>query len=237
MKLIGLKKEGKLVSVQFYGCQLRCPYCTLIKQPKTERETQEVLEFIADPKVEEVYLGGAEPTVQKKALLHLLQRLGRMNKRVTLKTNGMDPGFISQTLGLVNRYVVEIKCPLDNRECNAQLIGLGKEESAKYLASLAKSLEAIRGREVRTWIRVIPGFMDHEKMGRIGKQVSGIATEAYLLQFLSTPENEVPFAMAKEPGPSESEMVALARVLLEHVPNVYVRGKDFRADFRSGNRI
>ncbi|MDD1770233.1 MAG: radical SAM protein [Methanomassiliicoccales archaeon] len=236
MKLIGLKKEGKLVSVQFYGCQLRCPYCTHIRQPKTEKEIQEVLEFIADPKVEEVYLGGAEPTVQKKALLELLQRLGRMNKRVTLKTNGMDPGFLEETLGLVNRYVVEIKCPLDDRECNAQLVGLGKEATRKYLESLAKSLDVIRGREVRIWIRVIPGFMDHERMARIGRQVSGIATEAYLMQFLSMPENEAPFAKAKEPGPNESEMVALARVLLEHVPNVYVRGKDFRADFRSANR-
>jgi pyruvate formate lyase activating enzyme len=148
----------------------------------------------------------------------------------------MDPDFLTQTLGLVNRYVVEVKCPLDDRECNAQLVGLGREATAKYLASLAKSLEAIRGREVRIWIRVIPGFMDHERMGRIGMQVSGIATEAYLMQFLNTPENEAPFAKAKEPGPSESEMVALARVLLEHVPNVYVQGKEFRADFRSGNR-
>lgn len=215
---------------------MRCPYCTHIRQPKTEKEIQEVLEFVADPKVEEVYLGGAEPTVQKKALLELLQRLAKMNKMVTLKTNGMDPEFLRQTLTLVDRYVIEIKCPLDDVECSSQLVGLGKEATTKYLAMLAKSLKVVRGREVRIWMRVIPGFMDLEKVARISEQISGVASEAYLIQFLSIPENESPFGRVRGPGPGESEMVALARVLLEHVPNVYVRGKDFSVDFRSGNK-
>jgi pyruvate formate lyase activating enzyme len=236
VKLIGLKKEGKGVSVQFYGCQLRCPYCTHIMQPMMEKEVQEVLEFIANPKVEEVYLGGAEPTVQKKELLELLQRLSRMNRRVTLKTNGMDPELLHQTLNLVNRYIIEVKCALDDIECNSQLTGLGREATGTYLKALWKSLEVIRGKDVRVWIRIIPGFMDQDRMAKIGRQISGVATEAFLMQFLALPENERPFAKVKEPGPNESEMVALARVLLEYVPNVFVRGKEFRADFRSGNR-
>jgi len=234
VKLIGLQKEGKWASVKFYGCQLRCPYCTHLRQPRTEKEVQEVLEFIADPKVEEVYLGGAEPTVQKKTLLELLQRLDRMNKRVTLKTNGMDPDFLKQTLAMVDHYVVEMKCPLDDQDCTTQLVGLGAEAAARYLDALGKSLGVLRGRAVTVWIRVIPGFMNMEKMDRIARRIEGVANEAYLFQFLSNPENDAPFANVKEPGPQESEIVALARVLLDHVPNVYVRGKNFSADFHSG---
>ena len=63
-----------------------------------------------------------------------------------------------------------------------------------------------------------------------------MAREAYLFQFLLNPENDAPFNRIKVPGPGEAEMVALARVLLEHVPSVYVRGKDFSSDFHAGAR-
>jgi len=236
VKLIGLKKEGKSVSVQFYGCQLRCGYCTHLKQPRTEHELQEVLELIADPKVEEVYIGGAEPTVQKKELMELLRRLQRMNRRVTLKTNGHDPQFLRDSLGLVDMYILEIKCPLDDLDCIATLTGLSRERAEKYASLLKQSLEVLRGAKVRIWIRVIPGYVTLDKVERLGDQIAGTATEVYLIQFLSAPENDAPFDGIDTPSPAEGEMVAMARRLLEFVPNVYVRGRDFKSDFRAGRQ-
>ncbi|MBM4237203.1 MAG: 4Fe-4S cluster-binding domain-containing protein, partial [Euryarchaeota archaeon] len=81
MRLIALRKSGDQARIEFYGCPLRCGYCTHVKQPRQEYDLQRVLEFVADPKIAEVYLGGAEPTLQKRDLKDLLERLKRMGKR------------------------------------------------------------------------------------------------------------------------------------------------------------
>ncbi len=234
MKLIGLEKEGRIVNVRFYGCPLHCPYCTHLHQPRTDWDLTQVLEVIADPKVEEVYIGGAEPTIQKKELLELLERLHRMNRRVTLKTSGSDSITIKKTLGLVHKYVVEVKCPLDEVKCTSDLTGLPEDKALRYLKALRESLEELRGQVVRVWIRVIPGYTDLEGIERIGRQVEGIAKEALLIQFLGQPENDAKFGGIEAPGPDEATMVAMARKLLVYVPSVSVRGRDFKSDFHSG---
>jgi len=231
MKLIGLKKSGDQAGVEFFGCPLRCAYCTHIKQEKKDHGVMEVLEFLADPAVQEVYIGGAEPTLQKKELLDLLQRLKRMNKRITLKTSGNDPEFLKSTIGIVGKYVIEMKCPLDDAACYSELIGLSSERARKYLDSLDRSLEVLRGQKVRVWIRVIPGFITPERMESIGKQISGRASEVFLYQFLSNPADDAPFRGITEPGPSETEMVVLARQLMRYVPRVIVHGRGFENEF------
>ncbi|HXZ23545.1 MAG TPA: radical SAM protein [Methanomassiliicoccales archaeon] len=236
MKLIGLEKEGRSVNVRFYGCPLHCPYCTHLHQPKIERSLAQVLEVIADPKVEEVYLGGAEPTIQKNELLELLERLHRMNRRVTLKTSGSDPATIKKTLGMVHKYIVEVKCPFDNVRCASDLTGLPEDKARRYQKALRESLEELRGREVRIWVRVIPGYADLEGIETIGRQVEGVAKEALLIQFLAQPENDAKFGEIEAPGPEEAVMVAMARKLLAYVPIVSVRGRDFKSDFHAGSR-
>ncbi|MDH7508844.1 MAG: radical SAM protein [Methanomassiliicoccales archaeon] len=231
MRLIGLKRTGDNAIIQFYGCPLRCQYCTHVKQPKREFEMEEVLEFVSDPKISEIYVGGAEPTLQRKQLIELLQRLKRMNKRVILKTSGYDPDFLVETKGLVKKYVVEIKCPLDDLLCTIQLTNLPEDRAQKYLEALKRSLEVLRGENVRIWIRVVPGYVTKEAVERIGKQIAGIASEVLLYQFLSNPENDAPFAGIEEPSPSESEIIEMARVMLEYVPKVIVRGKGFANEF------
>ncbi|MGD0056622.1 MAG: radical SAM protein [Methanomassiliicoccales archaeon] len=234
MKLIGLKKNGNQARVEFFGCPLRCDYCTRIRQDKKDHEVTEVVEFLADPAVEDVYIGGAEPTLQKRELLDLLQRLRRMNKRITLKTRGNDPEFLKSTIGTVDRYVVEVKCPLDDAACYSELIGLSRDRTRQYINSLDRSLDVLKGQKVRVWIRAIPGFVTPERIESIGKQISGRASEVFLYQFLSNPADDAPFREITEPGPSETEMVAFARKLVRHVPRVIVRGRGFESEF-SGN--
>ncbi|MBC7107455.1 MAG: radical SAM protein [Methanomassiliicoccales archaeon] len=231
MRLIGLKKAGDRAKIEFYGCPLRCPYCTHIKEPKKEFELEAVLEFVSEPKISEIYIGGAEPTIQKKQLIELLQRLKRMNKRVILKTSGYDPDFLIETKGLIKKYVVEIKCPLDDLRCTTELTNLPEDRARKYLEALKRSLEILRGESVRIWIRVVPGYVTKKAIDRIGKQIAGIASEVLLYQFLSNPENDAPFAGITEPTPSESEMIEMARIMLEHVPKVIVQGKGFANEF------
>lgn len=233
MRLIGLKKTGDHARIEFYGCPLRCPYCTHVKQPKKEFELEAVLEFVSDPKISEIYIGGAEPTIQKKQLIELLQRLRRMNKRVILKTSGYDPDFLAETKGLIKKYIIEIKCPLDDLRCTTELTNLPEDRARKYLEALTRSLEILRGENVRIWIRVVPGYVTKEAINRIGEQITGIASEVLLYQFLSNPENDAPFADITEPAPSESEMIELARVMLQYIPRVIVQGKGFANEFKA----
>ena len=233
MKLIGMEKGGGTARIDFYGCPLKCEYCTHISQDRREYDIMEVLEFLADPEVNQVYIGGAEPGLQGDEVLELLQRLKRMKKRVIFKTSGYFPDLIRETVGLVHQYVLEIKCPLDDPECNEALTGLKPDRAKRYSDNLSQTLEILRGQNLRVWIRVIPGYMDEEKMDRIGRQIEGIAKEAWLLQFLSNTENEGPFRGIESPGPDEAEMVNLGRQLVKYVPYVYIRGEGFSSEFKS----
>jgi pyruvate formate lyase activating enzyme len=233
MRLISLAKEDGAVRVQFFGCPLHCGYCTHVRAPRQEYTVQQVLEFIADPKVTEVYLGGAEPALQKKELGELLQRLHRMDRKVTLKTSGTDPAFLRETLGLADRYVLEIKCGLDDVATCSKLSGMSEERAKRYLSSLRETLRVLKGRTVRVWIRVVPGYLTPDMMARIGEDIRETATEVHLYQFLSNTENDAPFDDITEPGPPETEMVEMARRLLAYVPQVTVLGRDFKSEFRA----
>ena len=233
MKLIGLNRSGKLASIEFSGCPLKCEYCTHKVQEKKDYDLMEILEFVANPDVEEIYLGGAEPTIHKAALSEMLDRFKRMKKKVTLKTSGYDPDFIKDTLGLVHKYVIEVKCPIDDVGCNSHLTGLSKERTEKYLDSLRRTLDILKGESVLIWMRVIPGYLTEENIDRVGEQIEGIATEVLLYQFMSDPERDAPFDGIEEPSPDETYMVTLARHLLGYVPKVIIQGQGFRNEFGS----
>ena len=233
MKLIGLKKEGVRGVVQFYGCQLRCGYCTHIRQPFKERSVEEVVEFLADPTIGEIYLGGAEPSVQRKELEDLLGRFAGMHKKVVLKTNGADPELISRTMGLVDLHVIEIKCPLDDIECYSSMSGMSRERTIKYLNSLRRSIGILKGRPLRVWIRIVPGMVTTDSIARLGADMEGAATEVHLYQFLSNPENDAPFMGIESVGPGQDEMMAMAETMLRFVPRVVVLGKGFKAELEA----
>ena len=180
MKLISLARKDGTATLKFFGCPLHCGYCTHLRAPRQEYTMQQVLEFIADPQISEVYLGGAEPTVQKKELGELIQQMHSMNRKITLKTSGSDPLFLKETLGLIDRYVVEMKCALDDLETCSRLAGMSEERTKRYLNSLRETLSILRGQNVRVWIRIVPGYITPESMERIGEDIKGAAKEVQL---------------------------------------------------------
>ncbi|MCU0861967.1 MAG: radical SAM protein [Methanomassiliicoccales archaeon] len=230
MKLIGLKKEGNRGLVQFHGCHLRCGYCTHLHHPSFQLPVAEVVAELSDPMVEEVYLGGAEPTVQRRELEELMRHLSSMGKRLVLKTDGADPEFLQRVAPLVELFVIEVKWPLDDVQGYSLMAGMSPERTARYLDSLRETLSSLKGRRIRVWIRVIPGLVNRDHISRIGKQVEGLATEAHLYQFLSNPENDAPFMGIDAAGPGRDEMMAMAKALRAHVPRVVVLGSDFRQE-------
>jgi len=229
-----MTKGGGQANIEFFGCPLECGYCAYSKAEKRDYELMEVLEFLADPSVDRVFLGGAEPGLQREELMELLRRINRMpHKKVLLKTTGFYPDLLKETIGMVDEYTLEIKCPLDDLRCNTDLSGMEEKDARRYASNLRDSLDALKGQRILVWIRVIPGYLNQEEMARIGEQVERVATSALLTQFLSNPESENPFMGIEVPGPSESEMVELGRVLIKYVPEVIIRGNGFSSEFRA----
>lgn len=234
MKIIRMSKAGGTARIEFYGCPLRCEYCTHSIKGSREVDIEEILEFIADPEISQVYLGGAEPLNQSRNLYELLKRIDMMpHKRAILKTSGYFPEKLRKTLGLVHRYMVEIKCPFDDLDCNSALTGLSTEAAGRYAQNLEGSLSVLDGQRIHVWIRVIPGFMNEERMRRIGEGIAGRVEQALLLQFLSNPENERPFRGIDKEGPEESEMVKLGRILVKYVPIVVIKGSGFYTELKA----
>lgn len=219
MRLIGLESNGA-ARVEFYGCNLICPYCVHIKQDKFNKSVDEVAEFIEDSGARDVYLGGAEPTIQRKELLELIDRLE--GKRITLKTSGMKPDVVEEILDRVDRFVVEVKAPLDDVEANAELAGLSEERGALYVENLRRTLELAKQKRLRVWIRVIPRYVNRETMPRILEDVRG-ADELMLYQFLSNPEFDEPALGYEEPVPTGEEMRELAETARQVVPKVIIQ--------------
>ncbi len=222
MRLIDLSDAKGQIRVEFAGCNMRCPYCVHIHQPMKEWSVEDVVDFAKRSTTENVYLGGAEPTLQKD-LMPLLRQLHENGKRVILKSNGMRPAVLEEALPYVEGFVLEIKAPLDDIQPIMELTGMSEERSKKYVKLLHQSLDIARRKWLRIWIRVIPEYVNKETMPRIMPDLEG-ASEVMLYQFMSNPEFDLPFKGHEGPTPSWSEIRELGEMILSGVEQVRLVG-------------
>lgn len=223
MRLISLSDAMGQIRVEFAGCNMKCPYCVHIHQPFKEWSVEEVTAFARRSTTGNVYLGGAEPTLQKD-LLPLLEALHDIGKQVILKSNGMKPDVLENALPFVEGFVLEIKAPLDDVPGIMELTGMSEERSRKYVELLRRSLVIAKKKWLRVWIRVIPGFIDKDTMPHILPDVEG-ASELMLYQFMSNPDFDLPFMGHEVPTPSWAELKELGDMVIEKVPQVRLVGE------------
>jgi pyruvate formate lyase activating enzyme len=226
MRLIKLSESEGQIRMEFAGCNMKCPYCVHIHQPFTEVSLEKALEFARSSSMKTVYLGGAEPTLQKE-LLPLLEELHAAGKQVLLKSNGMKPDVIEQALPFIHGLVLEIKAPLDDVEGIMELTGMSGERTVKYIYLLEKSLDIAKQKWLRVWVRVIPEYVNKEPIRRILQTVEG-ADEMMLYQFMSKTDFDRPFLGHEEPTPSWEELEELGKIALEKVQNVILLGEKGR---------
>ncbi len=192
MKVLGVKD----CSVEMAFCHLRCPYCVHIMEDYSEVSVEEVARKLE--KCQSVYIGGAEPTVQKTELLKLLELL--KGKRITLKTDGMMPDVIENASKYVDRFVFEIKTDFDDIKGISRLTGLNEERAVKYAENLLKSIQVAKekGKKIRLWVRVIPGYVTEESLRKAFRKV-GKVDEILLYQFLSREDWDREFDNVEKP--------------------------------------
>ena len=222
MRLIDLSDEKGQIRVEFGGCNMKCPYCVHIHQPVKEWTVDEVLDYARKSTTENVYLGGAEPTLQKD-LMPLIEALHEMGKQVILKSNGMKPDVLEKAFPFVYGFVLEIKAPGDDVKAVMEVTGMSEKRTQKYLELLSESMTIAKQKWLRVWIRVIPEYVNIETMPRILPDLKG-ASEVMLYQFMSNPDFDLPFMGHDSPTPAWDELKELGNLVLEKVPQVRLVG-------------
>ena len=223
MRLIDLSEAKGQIRVEFGGCNMKCPYCVHIHQPVKEWTVDEIVEYANKSTTANVYLGGAEPTLQKE-LLPLIEELQRIGKSVILKSNGMKPDVLENALPLVHGFVLEIKTANDDIKGIMDLTGMSEQRSIKYVKLLKESLAIAKKKWLRVWIRVIPEYVNEDTLPRIMPDLKG-ASEVMLYQFMSNPEFDNPFMNHDKPTPSWTEMKKLGEIVAKVVPTVRIVGE------------
>ncbi|WP_370573702.1 radical SAM protein [Methanomethylovorans sp.] len=226
MRLINIAETEGQIRMEFAGCNMKCPYCVHIHQLFTDVLLDKALEFARSSAMKTIYLGGAEPTLQKE-LLPLLEGLHDAGKQVLLKSNGMKPDVIEQSLPFVHGIVLEIKAPLDDVDGLMELTGMSRERTEKYIDLLKQSLAIAKQKWLRVWLRVIPEFVNKDSIYRILPDVEG-ADEMMLYQFMSKTDFDRPFLGHVGPTPSWEELEELGIIAMEKIPKVILLGEKGR---------
>jgi pyruvate formate lyase activating enzyme len=226
MRLITFNKSKPTTTLDLYGCPMHCKYCAHTFREKKDYSFDQVKNILVDNDIRTVYFGGAEPAIQKKELIVMIKLMNKIGKEVVLKSVGHDPDFIKETLPYVSRYILEVKVPLDDPPGLAALTSYDETQARAHLERMRVLMEAIKGREVIATLRIIPGYYNEARIERIGKDLTDVAKEVHMTQFLSNPY-DVPFGSNILPSPSEDEMMELGKIMRKYIPKVRVQGNGF----------
>ncbi len=226
MRLITINRTKPNASVEFYGCPMQCKYCSYTFAMFKDHTLESVVQALSDNGIRSVYIGGAEPALHNKEALDLIRILSKRGKEIVLKTTGYDPDFLAATKGMVSRYVLEVKTPLDDPQGYMKLTSYDLAGAEEQLSMTRKALDILKGQNVRATLRIIPDHYDVGKVERVAKDLKGYVDEMLLTQFMSN-QNDMSFAGIFNPGPPEETMMELGKAARKHIPRVRVRGNGF----------
>lgn len=226
MRFITINRAKPNASVEFYGCPMQCKYCSHTTAAFKDHDLDSVVNAMSDNGIRSVFIGGTEPALHGKDALDLMRILKKRGKEILLKTTALDPDFVTSTKGMVSRYVLEVKSPLDDPETFSMLTSFDLAKSKEHLEKTKRTLEIMKGQKVRATLRVIPGVYDVAKVERIAMDLKGYADELLLTQFLSNP-SDLPYGDKTSPGPSQDMMMEMGQAARKHIPRVRVRGNGF----------
>lgn len=230
MRLITINRAKPNASVEFYGCPMQCKYCSHTTAAFRDHDLDTVVKAMSDNDIRSVFIGGTEPSLHGKDALDLIRILKKRGKEVLLKTTALDPDFVASTKGMISRYVLEVKSPLDDPETFSRLTSYDLAKSKEHLEKTKRTLDILKGEKIRATLRVIPDEYDAAKVERIALDLKGHADELLLTQFLSNP-GDMPYGSKTSPGPSQETMMEMERAARKHIPRVRVRGNGFDVIF------
>ncbi|MBU0757218.1 MAG: radical SAM protein [Nanoarchaeota archaeon] len=166
MKSIVLDDKFYL-AVLFAGCNFRCRYCfnSSILEFKNEflKNIMEVKKTISASDFNGVLFAGAEPCIQRQALISLARFSKKKNKQVAVFTNCSRPDSLRSLIieQLVDRIYIDIKSPFSKsfeRVTNSRTYF---KEPEQIIADMKETFELLRNSDVTVIARttIIPSLM------------------------------------------------------------------------------
>ncbi len=112
---------GKASMVIFtVGCNFKCNFChnKHLLQPNVGKSypISKLIKIIeSNPLISSVSISGGEPTLQED-LLDLCKELNKLEKYISIDTNGSNPDKIKELIPYINRVALDLKGPLNQKK-------------------------------------------------------------------------------------------------------------------------
>ncbi|WMW24219.1 anaerobic ribonucleoside-triphosphate reductase activating protein [Methanolobus sediminis] len=235
--------HGK-VSIVFFlrGCPYRCPYCQnhelLFESNMVEASILEAEMKKSRPFVSSVVFSGGEPLMQKDAVIHLAKYAKKIGLLVGIHTNGHYPHVMAELMGegLVDKFFIDVKAPLDNAESYAKAIGCRDftdmhidPKVAVDKVSRSINLVLNNGIELELRTTIIRDFMgssdDVHNIARSINELTGRRDVVYVLQQGFADRALLESLRDRKPLVRD-ELLDLAHVAHEFLDNIYIRTKE-----------
>jgi anaerobic ribonucleoside-triphosphate reductase activating protein len=235
--------HGK-VSIVFFlrGCPYRCPYCQnhtlLFESNLVDASVLEAEIKKSRPFVSSVVLSGGEPLMQKEAVMHLAKFAKKNGLLVGIHTNGYYPHVMAELIkeGLVDKFFIDVKAPLDDAEGYAKAIGCRDYTDIHInpqvvIQKVAESINLVLDNNVELELRttIIRDFMGSSdevyNIVRSINELTGRRDVTYVLQ-QGFAENAMLESLRDIKPLSRGELLELAPVAHEFLDNIYVRSKE-----------
>ncbi len=235
--------HGK-VSIVFFlrGCPYRCPYCQnhelLFESNMVESSLLEAEMKKSRPFVSNVVLSGGEPLMQKDAVKHLARSAKKIGLLVGIHTNGYYPHVMAEMMeeGLVDKFFIDVKAPLDDPEGYAKAIGCRDLsdfhiDPGEAMEKVARSVGLVLDNNVELEMRttIIRDFMGSSNdVSNIARSVNGVTGRrdvVYVLQ-QGFGENAMLESLRDITPLSRDELIELAGVAHEFLDGIFVRTRE-----------
>ncbi|MDW7730995.1 MAG: anaerobic ribonucleoside-triphosphate reductase activating protein [Methanolobus sp.] len=236
------------VSVVFFlrGCPFRCPYCQnyelLVESNMVDVSVLEAAIKKSRPFVSSMVLSGGEPLMQKKACMHLARFAKDNGLLVGIHTCGFYPKVVAEMIdeGLVDKFFIDVKAPLDDPELYARAIGCCDSQATgectrvdpnEVLKNVSESILTVLASGVELELRttVIRDFIGNaDEISKIAASILGVTGRRdipYAIQ-QGIPEHAMLESMRDTLPYSRDEMLELAAAAHEFLENVWVRTKE-----------
>ena len=228
MKICGLQKTtlldypGRLACTVFLaGCNMRCPFCHNYELTTGKVEpamtAEEVLNFLNSRKgkLEGVVISGGEPTLNDE-LIPFMREIKALGFGVKLDTNGTRPEILHRIIvtRLVDYIAMDVK---NSADMYAQTVGIPGFD----VTPIKESIWILKAGRVEYEFRttVVEQLHSVESMRGVGELIRG-AEQYYLQPFVD--RDTVPYGDFK--APSEATMKRYAKIVVEDVNRVLIRG-------------
>lgn len=226
--------EEDCLTVHFYGCNFRCPYCNQKNYTEFNKDNlvnlADVKKFITQNyyDVDIVLFTGGEPCLQRQALLNLARFCKRLKMKVAVHTNASKPDTIKSLVReeLIDYLIVDIKSPLSpdifEKVTKSKTFF---QTSDKVIAGVDKTLDLVRKTNIKTIFVtvVVPGLIFRkEDFVKIASKIKDHDAD-WVLESFKPGDNVLDKRFAHIDLPRRKFRDTLARECIKNFPQLNIR--------------